>query len=85
MMEHLSDCGLHNLPAYPNGPCTCGKEAIELLARNSYENICIKSGEKLCIPFYCLDKETQDKARKVACIAIGYLILDIIQKPSSHD
>jgi len=22
---HLSDCDLHNLPAYPPKPCSCGK------------------------------------------------------------
>lgn len=21
---HLSDCAVHNEPAYPNGPCDCG-------------------------------------------------------------
>lgn len=21
---HMSDCAVHNEPAYPNGPCTCG-------------------------------------------------------------
>lgn len=22
--QHSSDCSLHNMPAYPNGPCDCG-------------------------------------------------------------
>lgn len=22
---HASDCGVHNMPAEPNGPCNCGK------------------------------------------------------------
>ncbi len=26
-MRHASDCAVHNMPAYPNGPCDCG--AIE--------------------------------------------------------
>ena len=24
--EHSSDCAVHNMPAYPNGPCSCGAE-----------------------------------------------------------
>lgn len=30
MIEHWSDCAVHNMPAYPNGPCDCG--AVELVA-----------------------------------------------------
>lgn len=22
--QHTSDCAVHNMPAYPNGNCTCG-------------------------------------------------------------
>lgn len=22
--KHDSDCAVHNMPAYPNGPCNCG-------------------------------------------------------------
>jgi len=25
---HWSDCAVHNEPAYPNGPCSCGCEAF---------------------------------------------------------
>ncbi|KKN31862.1 hypothetical protein LCGC14_0819860 [marine sediment metagenome] len=25
MFDHLSDCALHNGPAEPTGPCSCGK------------------------------------------------------------
>jgi len=24
-VEHASDCAVHNMPAYPNGPCDCGR------------------------------------------------------------
>ena len=23
-MQHASDCAVHNMPAYPAGPCDCG-------------------------------------------------------------
>lgn len=23
---HMSDCSVHNMPAYPNEPCDCGHE-----------------------------------------------------------
>lgn len=23
---HASDCAIHNMPAYPNGPCNCGAQ-----------------------------------------------------------
>ena len=23
-INHASDCALHNMPAFPNGPCDCG-------------------------------------------------------------
>lgn len=26
-VEHYSDCAMHNMPAYPNGPCDCGAQA----------------------------------------------------------
>lgn len=26
---HLSDCAVHNMPAMPNGDCTCGYEKVE--------------------------------------------------------
>lgn len=27
-MEHTSDCALHNEPAYPSGPCSCGVDLL---------------------------------------------------------
>ena len=30
--RHLSDCAVHNEPAYPNGPCDCGVEKRRLAA-----------------------------------------------------
>lgn len=27
-MDHASDCALHNAPAYPPGPCSCGVEKL---------------------------------------------------------
>ena len=33
MIEHASDCALHSEPAYPAGPCNCGAEMVERVAR----------------------------------------------------
>lgn len=30
---HDSDCAVHNEPAYPNGPCDCGAEMVEVADR----------------------------------------------------
>lgn len=29
MKNHLSDCAVHNMPAFPNGPCDCGEEKLQ--------------------------------------------------------
>lgn len=31
MAEHSSDCALHNAPALPPGPCSCGADAVGTL------------------------------------------------------
>jgi hypothetical protein len=28
--QHSSDCAVHNMPAYPNGPCDCGYEKVKV-------------------------------------------------------
>ena len=28
-MEHLSDCAVHNEPAYPKGYCNCGADIVD--------------------------------------------------------
>jgi hypothetical protein len=30
MKQHASDCAVHNMPAYPNGPCDCGADIPKL-------------------------------------------------------
>lgn len=38
MTEHASDCAVHNEPAYPAGPCSCGAEQAERAAALAMAN-----------------------------------------------
>lgn len=51
MVQHMSDCALHNGPALPVGPCDCGAEEREAATINAFLSLCLPS----------LDPETMDQ------------------------
>lgn len=34
-LKHSSDCAVHNMPAEPNGPCTCGAVDVRNLEKDA--------------------------------------------------
>jgi len=43
MVQHMSDCALHNGPALPVGPCDCQAEEREAAAINAFLDLCAES------------------------------------------
>lgn len=40
MIQHMSDCSVHNGPALPVGPCDCGAETTAI---NNFLDLCAPS------------------------------------------
>lgn len=43
MVQHMSDCALHNGPALPVGPCDCKAEEREAATINAFLDLCAPS------------------------------------------